>query len=174
MTLVGLDVTMMKAMLVAMPAGPARIQGFMPMSMARAMMRGMTTAPVTLLEEKKILSSSTMPMTARTRRTGCTERLNKNLTTNRFNTAKAYFMKDLGLANTPMAKDTKFIVSNTVSENWEGLYMLLNDSNLKNKAQIVKDLQNAPNLQKREAVLESYIKTVPELKDVILPTLRRA
>ena len=88
--------------------------------------------------------------------------------------AKAYFMKDLGLANTPMAKDTKFIVSNTVSENWEGLYMLLNDSNLKNKAQIVKDLQNAPNLQKREAVLESYIKTVPELKDVILPTLRRA
>lgn len=101
------------------------------------------------------------------------ERLNKNLTTNRFNTAKAYFMKDLGLANTPMAKDTKFIVSNTVSENWEGLYMLLNDSNLKNKAQIVKDLQNAPNLQKREAVLESYIKTVPELKDVILPTLRR-
>ena len=102
------------------------------------------------------------------------ERLNKNLTTNRFNTAKTYFMKDLGLANTPMAKDTKFIVSNTVSENWEGLYMLLNDSNLKNKAQIVKDLQNAPNLQKREAVLESYIKTVPELKDVILPTLRRA
>ena len=61
------------------------------------------------------------------------ERLNKNLTTNRFNTAKAYFMKDLGLANTPMAKDTKFIVSNTVSENWEGLYMLLNDSNLKNR-----------------------------------------
>lgn len=53
-------------------------------------------------------------------------------------------MKDLGLANTPMAKDTKFIVSNTVSENWEGLYMLLNDSNLKNKAQIVKDLPECP------------------------------
>ncbi|MFR4037790.1 MAG: tetratricopeptide repeat protein [Butyricimonas faecalis] len=102
------------------------------------------------------------------------ERLNKNLTTNRFNTAKAYFMKDLGLANTPMAKNAKFIVSNKVSENWEGLYMLLNDSNLKNKAQMVKDLQNAPNLKKRDAVLESYIKTVPELKDVILPTLRRA
>ena len=102
------------------------------------------------------------------------ERLNKNLTTNRFNTAKAYFMKDLGLANTPMAKNAKFIVSNKVSENWEGLYMLLNDSNLKNKAQMVKDLQNAPNLQKRGDVLESYIKTVPELKDVILPTLRRA
>ena len=38
----------------------------------------------------------------------------------------------------------------------------------------MKDLQNAPNLQKRGAVLESYIKTIPELKDVILPTLRRA
>lgn len=102
------------------------------------------------------------------------ERLNKNLTTNRFNAAKTFFVKDLGLTNTPMMKNSKFITSNLVNENWEGLYMLVNDSNLKNKAQIVKDLKNAPNLQKREAVLESYIKTVPELKDVILPTLRRA
>ena len=102
------------------------------------------------------------------------ERLNKNLTTNRFNAAKAFFVKDLGLTNTPMMKNSKFITSNLVNENWEGLYMLVNDSNLKNKVQIVKDLKNAPNLQKREAVLESYIKTVPELKDVILPTLRRA
>lgn len=102
------------------------------------------------------------------------ERLNKNLTTNRFNAAKAFFVKDLGLTNTPMMKNSKFITFNLVNENWEGLYMLVNDSNLKNKVQIVKDLKNAPNLQKREAVLESYIKTVPELKDVILPTLRRA
>ena len=102
------------------------------------------------------------------------ERLNKNLTTNRFNAAKAFFVKDLGLTNTPMMKNSKFITSNLVNENWEGLYMLVNDSNLKNKVQIVKDLKNAPNLQKREAVLESYIKTVPELKDVIPPTLRRA
>ena len=102
------------------------------------------------------------------------ERLNKNLTTNRFNAAKAFFVKDLGLTNTPMMKNSKFITSNLVNENWEGLYMLVNDSNLKNKVQIVKDLKNATKIQKREAVLESYIKTVPELKDVILPTLRRA
>jgi len=102
------------------------------------------------------------------------ERLNKNLTTNRFNAAKAFFEKDLGLANTPMMKNSKFITSNLVNENWEGLYMLVDDSNLKNKAQIVRDLKNATNIQKREAVLDSYIKTVPELKEVILPTLRRA
>lgn len=29
-------------------------------------------------------------------------------------------------------------------------------------------------MAKREAVLDSYIKTVPELKDVVLPVLRRA
>lgn len=102
------------------------------------------------------------------------ERLNKNLTTNRFNVARAFFEKDLGLANTPMMKNSKFITSNLVNENWEGLYMLVDDSNLKNKVQIVRDLKNATNIQKREAVLDSYIKTVPELKDVILPTLRRA
>jgi hypothetical protein len=102
------------------------------------------------------------------------ERLNKNLTTNRFKAAKTFFEKDLGLANTPMAKDSKFIVSNLVNENWDGLYLLLDDSNIKNKAAIVKDLKAAPNLAKREAVLDSYIKTVPELKDVVLPVLRRA
>lgn len=102
------------------------------------------------------------------------ERLNKNLTTNRFNTAKTFFEKDLGLANTPMAKNSKFIVSNLVNENWDGLYLLLDDSNIKNKANIIKDLKAAPNLAKREAVLDSYIKTVPELKDVVLPVLRRA
>ncbi|WP_065220379.1 MULTISPECIES: tetratricopeptide repeat protein [Butyricimonas] len=102
------------------------------------------------------------------------ERLNKNLTTNRFKAAKTFFEKDLGLANTPMAKDAKFIVSNLVNENWDGLYLLLDDSNIKNKATIVKDLKAASNLAKREAVLESYIKTVPELKDVVLPVLRRA
>ncbi len=102
------------------------------------------------------------------------ERLNKNLTTNRLNVSKSYFLKTLGLANTPMAKQANFIVSNTVNENWEGLYMLLNDSQMKDKNVMVNDLQKAPNLSKREAILDSYIKTVPELKNAILPALRRA
>ena len=38
----------------------------------------------------------------------------------------------------------------------------------------MKDLKAAPSLAKREAVLDSYIKSVPELKDVVLPVLRRA
>ena len=102
------------------------------------------------------------------------ERLNKNLTTNRFKAAKSFFEKDLALANTPVAKDSKLIVSNLVDENWDGLYLLLDDSNIRNKAAIVKDLKAAPSLAKREAVLDSYIKSVPELKDVVLPVLRRA
>lgn len=102
------------------------------------------------------------------------ERLNKNLATNRFKAAKMFFEKDLKLANTPMARNPKFVVQQMVSENWNGLYMLLDDSNIKNKDQIIKDLKAAPSGTARNKVIDSYIAKVPELKDVILPVLRRA
>lgn len=102
------------------------------------------------------------------------ERLNKNLITSRFRAAKNFFEKDLKLANTPMARNPKFVVEQSVTENWPGLYMLLEDSNIKNKDQIIRDLKNAPNATRRNAVIDSYIKKVPELQEVILPILRRA
>lgn len=102
------------------------------------------------------------------------EQLNKNLTANRFKTSKAFFEKDLGFTNTPMAKNSKFVIANTVNENWDGLYLLLNDSNIKDKETMVKEMKNATTNAKREALLESYIKKIPQLKDVILPVLRRA
>lgn len=102
------------------------------------------------------------------------ERLNKNLITNRFRAAKNFFEKDLKLANTPMARNPKFVVEQSVTENWQGLYMLLEDSNIKNKEQIIRDLKNAPNATRRNTVIDSYIKKVPELQEVILPILRRA
>ena len=61
------------------------------------------------------------------------ERLNKNLANNRFRSAKTFFEKDLNLQNTPMARNPKFVVQQTVSENWNGLYMLLEDSDIQNK-----------------------------------------
>ncbi len=103
-----------------------------------------------------------------------TERLNKSLANNRFRAAKTFFEKDLKLVNTPMAKNPKFVVQQTVTENWNGLYMLLEDSNIKNKDQIINDLKNAPNATARNKVIDAYIAKVPELKDVILPVLRRA
>ena len=69
------------------------------------------------------------------------ERLNKNLANTRFRSAKSFFEKDLKLQNTPMARNPKFVVQQTVTENWNGLYMLLGDSNIKNKDQIIKDLK---------------------------------
>lgn len=102
------------------------------------------------------------------------ERMNKNLTNNRFKAAKTFFEQQLGFANTPMAKDPKFVVSQLIDENWQGLYLLLGDSNIKNKAELIKELQAASNNKKREAILEANIKKIPELKDVILPILRRA
>ena len=103
-----------------------------------------------------------------------TERLNQNLANNRFRSAKNFFEKDLNLANTAMANNPKFVVQQTVSENWNGLYMLLQNSDIKNKEQIIKELKNAPNATARNKVIDNYINKVPELKDVILPTLRRA
>lgn len=102
------------------------------------------------------------------------ERLNRNLANNRFRSAKAFFEKDLNLANTPMARNPKFVVQQTVTENWAGLYMLLNDSNIKNKEQIIQDLKKAPNATRRNAILDAYVAKTPELKEVILPVLRRA
>lgn len=102
------------------------------------------------------------------------ERLNKNLTANRFKAAKTFFETDLGLSGLPIAKNAKFVVPQMVTENWDGLYLLINDSNISGKEAMVKAIKEAPNNNKREAVLESYIKKVPELKDMILPLLRRA
>ena len=102
------------------------------------------------------------------------ERLNKNLANTRFRSAKSFFEKDLKLQNTPMARNPKFVVQQTVTENWNGLYMLLGDSNIKNKDQIIKDLKSAPNATARNKVIDSYIAKIPELKEVILPVLRRA
>ena len=103
-----------------------------------------------------------------------TERLNKNLANNRFRVAKNFFEKDLKLANTPMARNPKFIVQQAIDENWNGLYLLLENSNLSNKTQIIKELKNAPNAAKRGQLLDTYITQIPVLKNEILPLLRRA
>ncbi|MCM1030635.1 MAG: tetratricopeptide repeat protein [Oscillibacter sp.] len=102
------------------------------------------------------------------------ERRNKNLTANRFKAAKVFFEKDLGIAGLPVTNDTKFVIPQLVNENWEGLYLLLNDSDIANKAQIISELKGAANNNKREAILESYISKIPELRNDILPLLRRA
>lgn len=103
-----------------------------------------------------------------------TERLNKTLANNRFRAAKEFFEKDLKLAGTPMARNPKFVVQQTVDENWNGLYMLLEDSKLANKQQIINDLKNATNAKQRNTILDAYVAKTPELKEVIMPVLRRA
>ena len=72
-----------------------------------------------------------------------------------------------------MVKDPSFVVSQTETENWEGLYLLLENSTIANRQQMVRELK-AANAEKRSAILEAYIAKVPELKKVILPALRRA
>ena len=52
--------------------------------------------------------------------------------------------------------------------------MLLEDSNIKNKAEIIQALKDAPNAARRNTLLDSYTNKTPELKEVILPILRRA
>ncbi len=102
------------------------------------------------------------------------ERRNKNLTSNRFKAAKTFFEQDLGIAGLPIASNAKFVIPQLVNENWEGLYLLLNDSDIPDKVQIISELKGAANNNKREAILESYIGKIPELRNDILPLLRRA
>lgn len=103
-----------------------------------------------------------------------TERLNKKLVNNRFQAAKDFFAKDLKLAGTPMARNPKFVVQQTVDENWNGLYMLLEDSKIANKQQIINDLKKATSAKQRNTILDNYVAKTPELKEVIMPVLRRA
>lgn len=102
------------------------------------------------------------------------ERGNKNLTNNRFKAAKTFFERDLGLSGLPIAKNTKFVVPQLVTENWEGLYLLLNDSDIQNKAQIISELKGAANNNRRETILEAYARKIPQLENEIFPLLRRA
>lgn len=102
------------------------------------------------------------------------ERRNKSLTANRFKSAKAFFEKDLGVAGLPGTAGEAFIVRQLVNENWEGLYLLLEASGLKDGARMIVEMKAAPDNDKREVVLESYIRRVPELRNDILPLLRRA
>lgn len=102
------------------------------------------------------------------------ERMNKNLTNNRFKAAKTFFEKDLGIAGLPIVRNAKFVIPQMVNENWEGLYLLLNDSNIKNKDQIISEIKGAANNNKREAILDAYARKIPELKNDIFPLLRRA
>lgn len=102
------------------------------------------------------------------------ERLNRNLAGNRFRSARNFFEKYLQLEGTPMAHQSDFVVRQTVAENWEGLYSLLENSNVKNKEQIIRKLKDSSTATARNKVLDSYIAKIPELKEVILPLLRRA
>lgn len=102
------------------------------------------------------------------------ERRNKNLTNNRFKAAKNFFERDLGLAGLPVAKNAKFVVPQLVTENWEGLYLLLKDSDISNKDQMISQLKGAANNSRREALLDSYMKNDPVLGNDIMPLLRRA
>lgn len=102
------------------------------------------------------------------------ERLNKNLTSNRFKAARNVIEKDLGIAGMPVVKNAKFVIPQMVTENWDGLYLLLKDSHIQNKEGIINELKNASTNKRREAILDSYVKKIPELKNDILPLLRRA
>lgn len=103
-----------------------------------------------------------------------TERLNKNLTNNRFKTARTFFEKDLGIAGLPVVKNAKFVIPQLIGENWEGLYLLLKDSDLPNKDKMIADLKNASSSARRNNLLDNYAKNTPELRNTILPLLRRA
>lgn len=102
------------------------------------------------------------------------ERLNKNLTANRFKAARTFFEKDLGISGLPIVKNAKFVIPQMVSENWEGLYLLLKDSDIQNKDHLIQQLKAAANNKRREALLDSYVKEYPQLSNDILPLLRRA
>ncbi|MBE6334226.1 MAG: hypothetical protein E7071_05310 [Bacteroidales bacterium] len=99
---------------------------------------------------------------------------NEELTKERAESAKACFIKDLNLQDSPNAKNANYISESWVTENWDGLYEQLQASNIIAKNEIIKDLQAIKDKNQRSAKLVEYIKKYPIIKNEILPSLRRA
>ncbi|MEG1553730.1 MAG: hypothetical protein RR363_01765 [Rikenellaceae bacterium] len=93
---------------------------------------------------------------------------NKTLARERANAIKSYLAKELSMPQSSIDK----IKTSYVNENWKGLEMLVNASDIKNKAEVMKALKTPDNVQREKAM-----RTLPQfnyIRQYLLPQLRYA
>lgn len=98
--------------------------------------------------------------------------LNEKLVQQRLQAAINYFDTALELRNYPGYKKEGVVVKKTIPENWQGLYYLIEDSDLANRSAMIEALKAAPNDLQRNKILQKYILRYPIFKNQFLKVLR--
>lgn len=106
--------------------------------------------------------------------------LNENLAENRAKTTSKYYMgvakgkaKDKNVM-LPAAAADSFWTTRTTAEDWDGFKMMMQQSSIKDKELILRVLEMYPDGVKRESEIKNLSATYDEIRDQILPKLRRS
>ncbi len=103
------------------------------------------------------------------------EELNSDLVTKRGETTQNFMSKTLKKAEVEGSDDDKFFTRKTTpTEDWEGFKAKVEASNITDKALILKVLSMNSDPVKRETEIKNMSKVYDELRDDILPQLRRS
>lgn len=98
---------------------------------------------------------------------------NTELGEERYATALRFFDKQLDLKRFAAYWQPGQMTHRTISQNWQGLYDLLEDSQIASRYDLIKQLKALPDAQ-RERLLVDYMDRYPIIKDEYLPLLRNS
>jgi tetratricopeptide (TPR) repeat protein len=99
---------------------------------------------------------------------------NKNLAERRGDATSKFVKSELKKIGFAEVNDNEFHSRNSVGEDWEGLAKAVSASDITNKAEILEIINSGDNDEVKESKIKSYAKGYDELRDEILPSLRRA
>ena len=99
--------------------------------------------------------------------------LNENLSIDRAKAVDTYVKKEVKKAKIAGADAADFYTQKGEGADWDGFFDLLANSNLSDKEMIKRTLDGEPLLSSKEKTLKSLESTYTEIRDEILPELRR-
>lgn len=100
--------------------------------------------------------------------------LNTKLAGKRETTAKNYLTKEFKKAKVDQAKEENFLSVENTPEDWEGFKKLMGESNVKDKDLILRVLSMYSDPVVREKEIKNISEAFEEIKDEVLPKLRRS
>jgi Flp pilus assembly protein TadD len=100
--------------------------------------------------------------------------LNENLADDRAKSAMGWAKSDLGRAKSEAAKAEGFYTLTARGEDWEGFKKAMQGSSVADKELVLRVLEMYPDVSKREAEIKNMAATYTEIRESILPQLRRS
>lgn len=100
--------------------------------------------------------------------------LNENLASDRANSAKAWVKGELVRNKVEAAKNDSMFQLNPRGEDWEGFKKAMQASSLPDKDLVLRVLEMYPDVSKREQEIKNMAATYVEIREKILPALRRS